>query len=72
MDQAPPPAIVAPAPENSGPTMLILSNGDRMVVSINVKDGAVTFGPGFAADEAARQFWIQVGKASTRCPPTPQ
>jgi hypothetical protein len=70
MDQTPPPAIAAPAPENSGPTMLILSNGDRMVVSISVKDGAVTFGPGFTADEAARQFWIQVGRASTQCPST--
>jgi hypothetical protein len=70
MDQSPPPVIVAPAPENSGPTMLILSNGDQMVVSISVKDGAVTFGPGFTADEAARQFWIQVGRTSKSCPPT--
>jgi hypothetical protein len=50
--------------------MFVLSNGDQMVVSISVKDGAVTFGPGFTADEAARQFWIQVGRASTPCPPT--
>jgi hypothetical protein len=65
-----PPQIVDPAPmptwsrdvftieRKKGPTYFeIRGEGGRLLVKISVQDGAVTFGPDYNPDEAAKAFW---------------
>jgi hypothetical protein len=39
-----------------------ISENNKMVVAIRM-DGSVEFGEGFAADDAAREFWKYLGRA---------
>ena len=40
--------------------LAVRNTDDQLVVSIGY-DGSVTYGPGFTADDAAKQFWAALG-----------
>lgn len=40
---------------------LIIQGSTGPMVTISMKDGAVTFHDGYSLDEAAKTFWIGVG-----------
>lgn len=62
---------VIPEPARPEDTAISIFSGDypfqKMAVTIHV-DGSVEFGEGFTADDAAREFWKQMGRSlPNRC-----
>ncbi|HDZ73737.1 MAG TPA: hypothetical protein ENH55_13410 [Aurantimonas coralicida] len=51
---------IKPQLENAG--LLHFVHEGVTVVSIDLRDGSVEYGEGYAADEAARVFWEAVGQ----------